>query len=474
MTVTGMVNFDEAIVDQVARPDGPPGDIVHYHNRGSAVSTGSSNVSLGHEESDTELSQPQQPPHCDVEFDNEDEYNSEDRPYNGVFEGPEKTLEVCFRKGHGYTEDEMVDPVTGKIGLRRLLREDLDAICRRARCTILSSVSNAYLDAYVLSESSLFVYPYMVMIKTCGTTTLLRCVATLINLGKKLGLEIDWVGYSRKNFNFPDDQMYPHSSFHQELEYMESHRALSERLLGNGYTLGPISADHWFVFVADKTARKHNAELDTDRVLNIMMFDIDPDVAKLFYYEEYKKAGANPEAGEIEDAKDEASRISFDMTRAAGIDALVPGAIIDPCAFEPCGYSMNAILFRSYSTMHITPEEGSSYASFETNAKLTSYTSLINNVVRTFKPRRFVMTLMADEGGLSELRDHPFSLGKCGGANIVVPSMKTGSKILYKRSNLASIQVEEDTCCMMGNWVADERTYTQVLRAEKARGMTVG
>jgi S-adenosylmethionine decarboxylase len=313
----------------------------------------------------------------------------------------------------------------------------------------------------------------MVVIKTCGTTTLLRCVATLINLGKKLGLEIDWVGYSRKNFNFPDDQMFPHGSFHQELDYMASHRALSERLEGNGYTMGPITSDHWFVFVADKTVRSHNVELDTDRVLNIMMFDIDPDVANLFYYEQYKK-GSNPEEGEDNGKKaEETRRISFDMTRAAGIDALVPGAIIDPCAFEPCGYSMNAILFRSYSTMHITPEEGSSYASFETNAKLTSYTSLINNVVRTFKPRKFVMTLMADEGGLSELRDHPFSVGKSGGASILVPAGK-GNKLLYKRSNLASIQVEEDTCCMMGNWIADERSYTQVLRAEKSRGMTVG
>jgi S-adenosylmethionine decarboxylase len=451
---------------------------------GGALSTGSSQVSLGTsvEESDSEFSQPQQAPHhvVDSGLYAEDDYNSDDRPYNGVFEGPEKTLEVCFRSGLGYSVEDMTDDATGKVGLRRLGREDLDAVCRRARCTILSSVSNAYLDAYVLSESSLFVYPYMVMIKTCGTTTLLRCVATLINLGKKLGLEIDWVGYSRKNFNFPDDQMFPHGSFHEELEYMASHNALSERLAGNGYTLGPITSDHWFVFVADKTVRSHNVELDTERVLNIMMFDIDPDVANLFEYEQYKTQGAsaNPEEALLENGKeeskeDETRRVSIEMTRAAGIDALVPGSILDPCAFEPCGYSMNAILFRSYSTMHITPEEGSSYASFETNAKLTSYTSLINNVVRTFKPRKFVMTLMADEGGLSALKDHPFALGKSGGASIVVPA-KSGALILYKRSNLASIQVEEDTCCMMGNWVADDASYSQCLRADKARGMTVG
>lgn len=114
----------------------------------------------------------------------DDDNSGELREYTGVFEGPEKTLEVCFRR-----KDGIVPADDGEIaGLRRLSREDLDRICARARCTILSSVSNRYLDAYVLSESSLFVYPYMVVLKTCGTTTLLRCIALLIDFGNRLGL----------------------------------------------------------------------------------------------------------------------------------------------------------------------------------------------------------------------------------------------------------------------------------------------
>ena len=188
----------------------------------------------------------------------DDDHSGEIREYTGVFEGPEKTLEVVFRKVSEGTMDEPELPrheAGQRVGLRRLSRGDVDRICSRARCTILSCISNQYLDAYVLSESSLFIYPYMLVLKTCGTTTLLRCLAVLIELGRRLSLELDWVGYSRKNFNFPGDQAFPHQSFHQELDYLYSHRNLCERLDGNGYTLGPVTDDHWFVFVADQTIR---------------------------------------------------------------------------------------------------------------------------------------------------------------------------------------------------------------------------
>jgi len=399
--------------------------------------------------------------------------------------------EVCFRKiavngqdstTSEYRRDSMIaslgvssDTTAGgagagesivRTGLRTLPRQDIDRICARARCTILSGISNRYLDAYVLSESSLFVYPHMIVLKTCGTTTLLRCVATLIELGRKIGLEIDWLGYSRKNFNFPGDQMFPHGSFHQELDYLYSHRNLCDRLNGDGYTLGPVTGDHWFVFVADHTKRYRVLEHDTDRVLNIMMFDIDQDVAQKFYYDKYDTS-VHPNETEEEAIR----RISMEQTKSAGIDALIPGATIDPRAFEPCGYSMNAILFHSYATMHITPEEGSSYASFETNQKLKSYTSLISNVVRAFRPKRFVMTLMADEGGLVQLGENPLFTDSMSNAKVVVPFMTTkigangsgggasgvsGGMATYKRRDMASIKVEDDVVCMMGNWILED------------------
>lgn len=407
-----------------------------------------------------EIDQPQQPPETNILSD--DDFSGDmNRDYTGVFEGPEKTLEVCFRNIQSATNISGVGEISEdsakkggpvkKVGLRQLSRTDLDSICSRARCTILSSISNQYLDAYVLSESSLFIYPYMLVLKTCGTTTLLRCIGKLIEFGRQLGLEVDWVGYSRKNFNYPGDQAFPHQSFHQELEYLSSHRKLCTRLDGNGYTLGPVTGDHWFVFVADQTLRAKGDD-DTDRVINIMMFDIDEEVSQTFHYENYERNK------EKETKKEEVKRISDEQTTAAGINSLCPGAVIDAQAFEPCGYSMNAILFRSYSTIHITPESGSSYASFETNQKVTSYKTLLNNVIRTFRPKRFVMTLMADEAGLKQVTDLPLITDSAGEAKIVAPVCgKDGGKVkmTYKRSSIASIKVEDDCCCMMGNWVLE-------------------
>lgn len=386
--------------------------------------------------------QPQTPPLVDSDEDS----GGVDREYTGQFEGPEKNLEVCFRRKDG------LPPVSDgkKAGLRLISRHDLDTICSKARCEILSFISNDSLDAYVLSESSLFVYNYMIIMKTCGTTTLLRCLSVVIEAARRLGLELDWVGYSRKNFNFPEDQVFPHGSFNQELKYLADHRNLSNKLDGHGYTLGPVTDDHWFVFVADKTIRSTVEDLGNDRVLNIMMFDFDMDVASLFYFDKY-----DDKVSEEETDEQALRRISFEQTKASGIDLLCPGFTFDPCAFQPCGYSMNAIKDNSYSTMHITPEEGSSYASFETNLKLTDYSAIINKVVTTFRPKRFVVTIMADHAGVEELDKNVLA---CPTAKAAVNIAESGKKsaLTYKRKNTTSITVGEDTDCLMGNWVVQE------------------
>ena len=56
-------------------------------------------------------------------------------------------------------------------------------------------------------------------------------------------------------------------------------------------------------------------------------------------------------------------------TAASGIGSMLHKAEIDDFVFEPCGYSMNGCDGDGFSTIHVTPEEGFSYASLE----LTGY-----------------------------------------------------------------------------------------------------
>lgn len=334
------------------------------------------------------------------------------------------------------------------------------------------------MDAYVLSESSLFVYRHRYIMKTCGTTTLLCCLNTLFQFADNLGMEIDWVVYSRKNLLFPSAQKWPHSSFGDEIDYLSSprHGALQARLRGSGYILGPITADHWFVYVADHAPPQTTANSmlpaptpvtpsitvsavpalaplekpsspkqghgtppfitspalslmspgcpETERTLNLMMFDLAPEVCSLFMQ---AKNGLSAQ----------------EMTRSSGIDRLCPGASIDDRAFSPCGYSMNAILHDAYATVHVTPEPECSYASFETNTCLRDYAALIRNVLNAFRPRRFVLTVLGDEGAVEGMAERPTD-----SRQISCPGM--GPHARYLRTSASSSKVQLELCCLMG------------------------
>ena len=118
-----------------------------------------------------------------------------------VFEGSEKRIEVEFAWGGG----------SPSAGLRALTRADFDFLTECAACCIVSARHNAAFDAYVLSESSLFVFPGKLILKTCGTTKLLAAVAPLLQLAAGLDMAPSRVKYSRASYLFPEQQV-SHSS----------------------------------------------------------------------------------------------------------------------------------------------------------------------------------------------------------------------------------------------------------------------
>jgi len=289
------------------------------------------------------------------------------------FEGPEKKLEIDFKR----------TKLTTPEGLRAISRDEWQVMLDHAKCTILNETSNDHCTSFVLSESSLFVFPLKVILKTCGTTTLLRAIPTLLDYAERCHLDVEWVFYSRRNFIFPHKQPFPHNDFSAEVRY------LNEYFDGSAHVMGDVTGTHWNVYVADYVNRPVEHPLE-EQTLEIMMTDLDDDTMKNFI--------------RGEDFIDAAH-----VTKTTGIADLIPGAVVDDFAFDPCGYSCNALLGHTYFTIHVTPESHCSYVSFETNVQLHSYTELISKVLAIFKPRKFTVVLFSDDRSVAALSQSAFN-----------------------------------------------------------------
>lgn len=81
---------------------------------------------------------------------------------------------------------------------------------------------------------------------------------------------------------------------------------------------------------------------------------------------------------------------SNEMTEVTGISDINPNALICDFVFDPCGYSMNGIDGDRYSTIHVTPEDGFSYASYECVGSIyddpNDIINILKKVVQVFRP----------------------------------------------------------------------------------------
>ncbi|MFO7929939.1 MAG: hypothetical protein ACQETG_07575 [Thermodesulfobacteriota bacterium] len=265
------------------------------------------------------------------------------------FEGPEKKLEL----------------ILSEPDFRLRSNEDgrWNAVVRSSGAEIVSSISSQSMDAYLLSESSLFVWDDRVVMITCGTTTLVRAVPELIRTIERN--RIAFFFYERKNLMYPQAQP---SDFEADVA------GLAEIFEGKSYRLGPANHDHVHIFYAsapDKKDAAIPAEEDDDETLELLMHDLDPAVLNAFM----PKPGEKPS----------------DIEARTGIDRLYPNMVNDSFVFEPYGYSMNRISGEQYTTIHVTPEEDGSYASFETNVAEVSYSDRIKQILDIFMPGRFTL-----------------------------------------------------------------------------------
>ncbi|PKA57593.1 S-adenosylmethionine decarboxylase proenzyme [Apostasia shenzhenica] len=280
------------------------------------------------------------------------------------FEGYEKRLEISFLEAPVF-----VDP-HGR-GLCALSQLQIDSIVEAAKCSIVSQLSNKDFDSYVLSESSLFVYPYKIILKTCGTTRLLLSIPVILDLAFKLSLSIAAVKYSRGSFIFPEAQLAPHRSFSEEV-------AVLNRFFGNlasggnAYVLGdPVVPNrNWHVYYATE---KPELPMVT---LEMCMTYLNCERASVFF----------------KNSADGISSSSNEMTKKSGISDIYPEMMICDFGFDPCGYSMNGISGPALSTIHVTPEDGFSYASYEAmgfDPGKVGFSNLVTRVLKCFEPADF-------------------------------------------------------------------------------------
>ena len=346
------------------------------------------------------------------------------------FEGCEKKVEIDFQ----LSSDD--------VDLRVIPRDALDSILDLAKCTIISVQRNADFDAYVLSESSLFIYPSKIMLKTCGTTLLLKCVSALLSAARSVGAQPDFLQFSRSNFLFPSKQHFPHRAFTEETDYLNEQLGIK----GDAFILGSLNGARWHLYIWD--FNQLPAQHYQQQTLEVIMFNLNTQKMNTFYK---KQSTASSSSSSTEQQQPNDLGVGHpcvdgeEATRVSGIDQLLPGSVIDSHLFTPCGYSCNgrvdvkdidniraslgngkaeeskqshsspsspssassSKLLRvgkqgkheqAYFTIHITPEPECSFVSFETNAVLPNYTPLVRHVVDLFQPGSFCVSLFVDGG----------------------------------------------------------------------------
>lgn len=231
---------------------------------------------------------------------------------------------------------------------------------------------------------------------------------------------------------FPERQPDPHREWKHEVAFLDA-------IFPNGaaYTVGKVNGDHWLLYITTPAIITSNSSkvppsthvepnlgmhllpppdhpkisLTQDYTIEILMSDLSREAREPFFF------SVPPSPADGISSETLPSIVGQTLSAALGITDIFPPHLttLDAYAFSPCGYSSNALLKwgdtltedgpgEGYYTIHVTPEEGWSYASFECNVPLATSPSssakdipdlrtLIKRVVDIFQPGRISLTL---------------------------------------------------------------------------------
>lgn len=236
------------------------------------------------------------------------------------FEGSEKKIELQVN--------------CSAVSLRSLPLDFWQQTLSLAGAEILSQLSNQTCDAYVLSESSLLVWERKLLLITCGNTRLVDAVSYVL---EQIGTEaISSFSYQRKSEFLSHLQA---SRFEDDVEQLRS------QLSGTAYRVGHLDNHHHYLFCSKPVVQ-------SDASACLLMYHIKGELAK------YLRSD---------------NQSSHEIRKRLQLERLLPEFKFDDYLFKPCGYSVNGIFEDQFITIHITPQEHSSYVSIETNLNFSQY-----------------------------------------------------------------------------------------------------
>lgn len=322
-----------------------------------------------------------------------------------VFEGPEKLLEVWFS-----ASPASLPACTAPAGLKMVPSDLWKDMLDLVNCKVLSVIESEHVDAYLLSESSMFVFPHKLILKTCGTTTLLSGLPKILEIAASTAGFPHTIGntflgtattaipyrvfYSRKNFLFPDRQRGPHRSWRDEVKSLD-------RLFlgGSAYMIGKMNGEHWYLYLTEPntiltppaTPERHETEIklldlpaagsaitncgdeedEQDETLEVLMTDLDPVNARQFYldhasavaegqyYRQAHKArvDAQQHLGDISDdlSMDDSAIDIFSNSPSGTLDLTTPFSAPFPAELSAEGHALGTVVSESSGLADLYP-----------------------------------------------------------------------------------------------------------------------
>lgn len=247
------------------------------------------------------------------------------------YEGTEKRLFICIN-------------AVNLLGVDDSFWQQLVA---HSGAEILSSSSNQHLKAYLLSESSLFIWQDKLLLITCGNTQLVK--AALFIQQQFTKQQIRTLIFQRHQALKPHLQS---SSFQQDTLLLEKQfsghtQHWKEDYQGDLFCFGDLASQHI-----------------TTQVI-------------------YMMTGLR---GELADNLQHQSINKEVLLKKLKLTTFFDGLLIDHFSFDPKGYSLNAICGKDYLAIHLTPEQHSTYLSIETSFSTEKCTNFITYLQQLFLP----------------------------------------------------------------------------------------